>query len=437
MNNKVSIAGIARIALPTLGVLLAVPVFLLLDTAVVGRLGTESLAALGAAGTVFAMVTTHLTFLSYGTTSRAAHRFGAGDLPAAITEGVQATWVALGVGLVLAVIVGAGAPVIMGTLVVEPVVAEQGARWLRITGCAIPLVLLEMAGNGWMRGVQRSTAPLVFTFCGVVPAACLLPLLVDHLGLVGSAWATLLCFAIIAALFVAALAGEFRRHCRPQGGSLRPQGTIIRAQLVLGRDLILRSLSFQVAFLSAVAVVGRIAGSPGLAAHQILIQLWSFVVLALDSLAIAAQTLVGAALGAGSSARARSVGVRVTCLTGVGGAFLAGVLVLLGGHIHRLFTQDPAVLSQLGSTWPVVGLMVVLGGVLFALDGVLLGAGDARFLRTITIAAVLGGFLPGLWLAAVLGTGLVGVWAGIAVFILIRLVAVLWRFTSMRWAGAV
>lgn len=402
------------------------PLYLLLDTAVVGHLGAHDLAALGAAATLHSVVTTQLTFLSYGTTARASRLFGAGKREEAVAEGVQATWVALGVGLLLAVIMWVGADAFTSALTGNPDTAARAALWLRIAAFAIPFTLIEMAGNGWMRGVQNTRKPLYFTLAGMIPGAIAVPLFVHWWGLAGSAMATVLGMGIIAVFFLVEL---YREHT----GSWAVQWRVVRRQLVLGRDLIVRSLSFQVAFLSAAAVASRI-GTAQLAAHQIMMQLWNFLSLVLDSLAIAAQALTGAALGAGSAQVARSVGTKVTRYSFAFSAVLSVALVAGAGVVPRLFTSDGSVLEVISGPWWVMSFLVLAGGILFALDGVLLGASDAAFLRTLTVAAVLLGFVPGVWLAYAFELGLSGVWGGIAVFILIRTIGVVWRFYSMKWA---
>lgn len=420
----VSARRIFGLALPALGVLAAMPLYLLLDTAVVGRLGATALAALGAAATVQSVVTTQLTFLSYGTTARSARFYGRGDRQGAVAEGVQATWVALGVGATLMVLMWVFAGGIARFMTGSEDVARLAAEWLRLAALAIPLTLVEMAGNGWMRGVQDTRKPLLFTLAGLIPGAIAVPIFVHFWGVLGSAAATVLGMGIIAACFV-------RELHREHEGDWRPDRGVIGKQLVLGRDLIVRSLAFQVAMLSATAVVGRFGTAP-MAAHQIMTQLWNFLTLVLDSLAIAAQTLIGAALGAGHSAK--RVGQRILGYSAGFAVALAVIFAVGASLIPRIFTQDSAVLDALARPWWVMVAMVIAGGVLFALDGVLLGAGDAAFLRTLTFASVILGYLPGVFLAYALDWGLTGVWAGLAAFIALRTVGVVYRFKSMKWA---
>lgn len=422
----VSARQIFALALPALGVLSATPLYLLLDTAVIGRLGAFELAALAVGTTVQSTVTTQLTFLSYGTTARASRLYGSGQRDRAVAEGVQATWVGLGVGLVIASLIWFSAGRLGLWLSGDQATAAAAAEWLHIAAFAIPLTLVVMAGNGWLRGVQDTRRPLWFTLAGVVPGAVLIPVLVGEFGLPGSAMANVAGVTVTALCFLTALAREHR-------GSWLPDWSIMRRQLVMGRDLILRSLSFQVAFVSAAAVAARF-GTSSLAAHQILLQLWNFITLVLDSLAIAAQALTGAALGRGTVDVARQVGRRVTLYSLVFAGVLGAVFAAGAGGIPRLFTTDAAVLETITGPWWLMIVMIILGGVVFALDGVLLGAGDAAFLRTITLVSVILGFLPGVWISFAVDGGLTGIWLGLLAFILIRLVAVVWRFRSMGWA---
>lgn len=417
---------ILALALPALGVLAANPLYLLLDTAVVGRLGTAELAALAAGTTIQSTVTTQLTFLSYGTTARSSRLFGAGKREAAVAEGVQATWVALGVGFALATIIWLFAQPIALALTNDAATAQESARWMHVSAFAIPLTLIIMAGNGWMRGVQNTRLPFLLTLCGLIPGAIALPILVGKFGLIGSAMANLLGMGITAALFLTML---LREHA----GSWGPRWHVMREQLVLGRDLILRSLSFQISFLAAAAVAGRF-GVATLAAHQILLQLWNFLTLVLDSMAIAAQTLTGASLGKGRVAEARSVGAQATRFSVGFGVVLALVFTLFDAPLQSIFTQDPAVHDALTIPWWLLIAMIVTGGVVFALDGVLLGAGDAAYLRNITIASVLGAFLPLTLLSVAFGWGLTGIWAGHLASVLLRLVGVVIRFRGDEWA---
>lgn len=427
---EASTRRIIALAWPALLVLAATPLYLLFDTAVVGRLGAQELAALAAGATVLATVTTQLTFLSYGTTARSARLFGAGRVADAIYEGVQATWVAFAVGLSLAVGVFVAAPAIMLALTGSPEVAAEATKWMRVTCLSITPALIIMAGNGWLRGLSNTRLPLVFTLLGVVPMVITVPLAVRRWGLVGSAIANVLVEVIIASGFLWAL----MRFWRVQGDdrSMSPRWTIIKPQLLMGRDLIARSLSFQVAFLSAAAVAGRI-GPAALAAHQVMLQLWNFLTLVLDSVAIAAQSLVGAALGARRIADARKTARTVLKFSVVVSLILAAMFAVGAGMIPRWFMLDASVLQEIQAPWWILVGLIVMGGVVFALDGVLLGAADVTFLRNATLASVVIGFIPIVWLSLAFDWGLVGVWCGLAAFIAIRLMAVVFRYRGTAW----
>ena len=424
---------IAALALPALGVLAAEPLYLLFDTAVVGRLGALSLAGLAVGGLVVAMVSTQLTFLSYGTTARSARFHGAGDRGAAVREGVQATWLAVGLGLLMVIVVQAIARPLVSAIAGDGTIADAALPWLRIAIFAAPAILISLAGNGWMRGVQNTVRPLRYVLVGFVLSAVLCPLLVygwlglPRWGLVGSAVANLVGQWIAALLFCRALLAE--------RVGLRPDFRVLRMQVVMGRDLVVRTVAFQACFLSAAAVAARF-GAAALAAHQVVLQLWSFLALVLDSLAIAAQSLVGAALGAGDTGNAKQVAWRVTAFSALAAVLLAAVLAAGASLFPALFTADRAVLDAIGVPWWFLVAQLPFAGIVFALDGVLMGAGDAAFMRTATVVSALAGFLPLVWLSLVFGWGLAGIWAGLSAFIGLRLLFGVWRVVSGRWAVA-
>lgn len=429
LSNRSVGREILALALPALGVLAANPLYLLLDTAVVGQLGTAELAALAAGAAIQSTVTTQLTFLSYGTTARSSRFFGAGRRDQAVAEGVQATWVALGIGTLLALIVGVFAQPLAQALAGDQDTAVRAAQWMRVSAFAVPMTLVIMAGNGWMRGVQNTRLPFYLTLCGVIPGAALLPVLVGRFGLVGSAISNVVGMGITSSLFVVVLAREHARY----DGDWSPCWWVIRSQLVLGRDLILRSLSFQVSLLAAAAVAGRF-GVVALAAHQLMLQLWNFLTLVLDSLAIAAQTLTGSALGRGGAGKARGVGVQALRYSMLFAVALSAVFAVFAPQIQGVFTSDPEVVDTLRVPWMLLIAMILAGGAVFALDGVLLGAADAAFLRNLTLFSLLAVALPVILLSAVFGWGLAGIWIGQLGQVLTRLVGVVWRFRSMRWA---
>ena len=424
---------IAALALPALVVLAAEPLYVLVDTAVVGHLGSVPLAALAIGGTVMTMAAWIGTLLAYGTTGRAARQYGAGDRASAVQEGVQASWLAFAAGVLIAVAVQVFAgPLARALAGGGSEVAAAAAQWLRIASFGAPGLLLAAAGNGWMRGVQDTRRPLAYVLGANLLSAALCPVLVYSagLGLEGSAIANVVAQTVAGLLFARALFVE--RVPR------RPRPAVIAQQLVVGRDLLVRGAAFQASFLSATAVAARF-GTASVAAHQIGVQLWFLATMVLDAVAIAAQSLTGAALGAGSADAARRLGRRIGVAGLVCGAAFAVLALAGGGVVPGWFTDDPAVVDAAGVLWPWLVALMVPGGLLFALDGMLIGAGDVRFMRNLTIVAALGFFLPAIWLAYAFDLGLAGVWAGLFLFIAARLVGMLLRMRSGRWAvvGAV
>jgi putative MATE family efflux protein len=437
--GRVPLREIARLAGPALPVLAAEPLYLLVDTAVVGRLGAVPLAGLAIAAVLFAQVTGQLNFLSYGTTARAARLHGAGRRAAAVGEGVQATWLALAVGLL---VLG------VGQLVAGPVarllgdggaVAAAAESWLRVALFGAPLVLVTLAGNGWMRGVQDTARPLRYVLAGNALSAVLCAPLVHGLGaftglgLVGSAAANLVGQTVGAGLFLLALHRE--RAVAPAGEpvSLRPVPALLRAQLSMGRDLLVRSLAFQACFLSAAAVAARF-GAATVAAHQVVLQLWFFMALVLDAVAIAGQVIVGRTLGAGEADDAYDAAVRMLGWSCAVGAAFAVVMLALTNLVPHVFTSDERVIDRLHAIWPIFALMQPLNGLVFALDGILIGAGDTRFLKWSMLFASVAVFVPIALLALELDWGIVGVWLGLLALIVARLATCGTRFLGRRWA---
>lgn len=422
------------LALPVLPVLAAEPIYLLIDGVVVGRVGSTELAALGIGSLLLTLLGTQMNFLSYGTTARAARYFGANRTDLAVREGVQATWIALGVGLaVVAVLLLALGP-ITGALTPDPEVARLAREWLHVAAWGIPLILITAAGNGWLRGVQRTREPLAFVVGGIAVSTVLCFALVlglgpfPELGLHGSAIANVIGQACAAGGMLTALLIQVRHYSL----SARPLREVMATQLRLGGNLIIRTAAFQVTFFAATKTAGE-AGNATLGAHHLGGQLWNLISLVLDSVAIAAQAVVGQALGAADRVRAR----RFTTLTvawslGIGVA-LAVVIAALHSPIVTLLTSDPAVAERFRVAVFAAAILCIPASIVFGLDGVLLGAADAAFLRKLTVATALGCYLPVLVATHYFGWGLEGIWAGLGAFIVGRLVGVALRARSGTW----
>jgi putative MATE family efflux protein len=429
MSDSLSTQRLLALSASAFVVLADEPLYVLVDTAVVGHLGSRPLAGLGIGAALMALLLVVGQFVEYGTTGRAARWYGAGRRDAAVNEGVQASLLGLAIGLV---IVGVG-EIFAGPLVralAGGSAARPGAEtWFRIAVLGMPGVLLVLAGNGWMRGVQETRAPVRIVIVANAVSAVASPILVYpcHLGLAGSAVANVAAQALGGWLFVRAL--------RREAVALRPQRHVMRAQLVVGRDLLIRSAAFQVAFLTAAGVAARM-GTAQVGAHQIGLQLWEFSALLLDSFAIAAQSLVGAALGGSDIGQARHTAWRVARYGLWAGIVFAGLLAAGWVAIPEVFTSSAAVHHQAHLLWPWFVASMPAAGVVFALDGVLIGAGDVGFLRTLTLIAGVGAFAPINLAALHWRWGIGGVWAGLAAFIGVRFVGMVWRTAGTRWAVA-
>ncbi len=427
LGSGVPARRVVTLAASAFLVLAAEPLFLLVDTAVVGHLGRVPLAALGAGGTLMTLLAIIGTSLEYGTTGRAARYFGAGDRRAAVNEGVQASWLGLLIGLgTVAVGELVAGPLVRAVVGANHEVAQAAEQWLRIAVLGLPGILLVLAGNGWLRGVQETKTPVRIVLIANGASALASPLLVypAGLGLQGSAVANVIAQYLGGGLCLLAL--------RREQSSVRPHWQVMRRQLVVSRDLVLRSAAFQAAYLTAAAVAGRM-GAAQLAAHQIGLQLWEFVALLLDSFAIAAQSLVGAALGGGDADSARITAWRVGRYGLVAGSGAAVITAAGWVAVPALFTSDRAVQHQAHLLWPLLVVMMPVGGVLFALDGVLLGAGDNAFLRSVTLVSAGVGYIPVAVAALHFHWGIAGVWVGLASFILLRLLGMTWRVRGGGW----
>ena len=381
---------ILRLAIPAVGALIAEPLFLLADSAMVGHLGTVPLAGLGLASAVLQTIIGLMVFLAYSTTPAVARWLGAGDRRRAVSVGIDGLWLALGLGVVLAVVGWLATPLLVGAFGAEPAVTAAAATYLGISMLGLPAMLLVFAATGLLRGLQDTRTPLRVAGIGFA-ANILLNLLFIYglgLGIAGSAIGTVIAQWGMVAVYLAVIV----RHARRDGALLRPH----RAGMLLGAAsggwLFLRTVSLRAAMLLAVFVAAHL-GSPELAAFQIAMTLFSTLAFALDALAIAAQALVGRGLGAGDLAGVRAVLRR--CLEwGVLSGTALGLLVVAGsGVLGRVFTGATDVTDLLPLTLIVLGASVPLGGVVFVLDGVLIGAGDARYLA-LTGVANLAAFVP-------------------------------------------
>ena len=414
---------IVALALPALGALAAEPLYLLADTAIVGHLGTPQLAALALAATALGAVTTVFNFLVYGTTSQVARAHGGGDARRAHELGSQAVWLGLGLGCVLAVVTLALAGPAVVVLGRHGHVATLAARYLRISAAGLPAVLLATAGQGYLRGISSLRRPLVIVIVANLANLALEVVFVYglRLGLDGSAAGTVIAQLGMGAAFGAAV-----------WPLPRPRPRLMRGLARVGIEIAVRTSALYLSFIVASAVLARI-GRASLGAHQIAFQLYNLLALVLDALAISGQVLIGRMLGAGDGDGAYEAARRLTVLS-IGGGVLAGlVLAALYSPLPHAFTSDPRVIGRLHAIWPLFAAMQPLAGAVFALDGVLIGAGDTRYLAVAMVIASLCCYVPVALLSLALHWGIVGVWAGIDGLVAVRLATNGVRFGRRRW----
>jgi putative MATE family efflux protein len=369
--------AILSLALPAFGALVAEPLFLVADAAIVGRLGTVPLAGLGIAGAVLATAVNLFVFLAYGTTATVARRAGAGDVRAAVAAGVDGMWLAAALGVTVALLAWPAAPGLVALFDPGPDVAAQAVTYLRWSLPGVPAMLVVLAATGVLRGLRDTRTPLLVAAAGAVLNAVLNVVLVHGagLGIAGSAIGT----AATQLLMAAAVGVVVVRAAVRLDAPLRPDRHGILSSSRAGIPLLVRTLALRAALL-VTTYVATSAGAAPLAAHQVAMTLWTLLALALDALAIAAQALTGTALGAGDVAGVRSATRRMVQWGLAGGGLLGLGLLAAAPLLAPLFSPDPAVRSALVAALVVAALFQPLAGYVFVLDGVLIGAGDGTYL---------------------------------------------------------
>ena len=425
---------ILRLAVPAFGALIAEPLFLLADSAIVGHLGVAQLAGVGLASAVLHTAVGLMVFLAYSTTPAVARALGDGQLGKALAAGRDGVWLALLLGVLLAAAGFVAADPLVGLMGADGAVRVFAADYLRWSMPGLVAMLLIFAGTGVLRGLQDTRTPLVVATAGFALNIVLNLWLVYGLGwsVTGSAIGTSIAQWAMAAVYLVMVQRNASRH----GVSLLPDWRGIRAMTRIGSWLMLRTLSLRIAILATVLVVAA-QGPVNLAAHQLAMTIFSFLAFALDALAIAAQALIGKELGASNPAKARLL-TTIMIRWGFGFGVVTGVLLAVAAPwAGLLFTSDAGVHSALTVALWVLAAGQPIAGYVFVLDGVLIGAGDAKYLA---IAGVvnLAVYVP--LLVAVAGSGASGVpglgwlWAAFALgYMAARAVTLGARARSDRW----
>jgi putative MATE family efflux protein len=423
-------AEIWRLALPAFGALAAEPLYVLVDTAIVGQLGTRQLAGLAVAGTVLTAAFALFNFLAYSTTAAVARQVGAGDRRTAAALGIDGVWLAGGLGLALAVVGLAASSVIVDAMGASPGVRPYALEYLRISMVGAPFMLLMLAGAGYLRGMQDTRTTLVIAIVANVGNLLLELALVYGLdwGVAGSAWGTVIA-QIGAGLAYVTIVG---RSARAEHASLRPTRAGVRQTAVVGGPLIVRTASLLAVFLATTALAARISDD-AVAAHQIAFQVFILLALSLDALAIAAQAMIGRSLGADDPHQARAAARRMIEWGVAVGVGFGVVLALVRPWLVPVFTDDPGVQDLAEQLLLVVAVLQPLNAIVFVLDGVLIGAGDQRFLAAAMLVATFGVYAPAALVVTLAGGGVVALWGALSLWFVARAVGLGARFLGPHW----
>ncbi|MFF9913429.1 MATE family efflux transporter [Streptomyces sp. NPDC013457] len=420
---------IISLAVPAFGALVAEPLFLMVDSAIVGHLGTPQLAGLAIAAALLSTAVSVFVFLAYATTAAVARRVGAGDLTAAIRQGMDGIWLALLLGAAVVAVTLPAAPWLIDLFGASDTATPYAITYLRISSLGIPAMLVVLAATGVLRGLQDTRTPLYVAIGGFAANGVLNVALVygAGLGIAGSAWGTVIAQCAMAAVYLVVVVRGARRH----GASLRPDAAGIRASAQAGAPLLVRTLSLRAVLLIATAVAARM-GDAEVAAHQIILSLWSLMAFALDAIAIAGQAIIGRYLGADDADGARQVCRRMVQWGVVSGVVLGALLILARPLFIALFTGDTTVQDTLLPALLVVAVSQPIAGVVFVLDGVLMGAGDGPYLAW-AMLLTLAVFAPVALLVPTLGGGLTALWWAMTLMMTVRMLTLWLRSRSGRW----
>lgn len=427
---------VLALAIPAFLALVAEPLFLMVDAAVVGRLGVVPLAGLGTASSVLLTATGIFVFLAYGTTSVVARQVGAGSTKGAIEVGTGGLWLAGGLGIVAAAVLALFARQLAGVFGSSPEALDQAVTYLQISALGIPSMLLVLAATGILRGLQDTRTPLVAAVLGFGGNAVLSFVLVlgVGMGISGAAWGTVIAQSGMALGLIAVV--MWQGH--GVHASMRPHVRRVIDAALDGGPLLVRTLALRAIILLTVAVAADFGDVP-LAAYQVTTTIWSLLVFALDALAIAGQALTGASLGSGDAQGARAATAFMVRWGVWGGVGLGLLLLALHRVLPVLFTDDPEVRSAIAAGLIVVALAQPLSGYVFVVDGVLIGAGDGPWLAGSMILVLLA-YLPIIALAQLLGADLgsagavATLWLAFSGFMLVRGAFMWWRIRGDAWA---
>ncbi|MFP5321502.1 MAG: MATE family efflux transporter [Acidimicrobiia bacterium] len=421
---------IARLAVPAFGALVAEPLYVLADTAIVGRIGTEELAGLAVASSALLTGYAIFIFLAYGTTAAVSRLLGAGREREAAQQAVQGLWLAAVIGVAVTALVLAFADPIVQLLGASGAVRTNALIYLRISALGIVFQLLVFAGTGYLRGLQDTRTPLVVAVGSALVNLVLEVVLISgfRYGIGASALSTVVAQVGAALVYLWLIA----RATSALGAGLAPDWSAVRRLGRAGWDLLVRTVALRASLTVATALAARI-GTTDVAAHEIAFAIWSFLALGLDALAIAGQAMLGRFLGADDTVTAREVGRRMLELGTAAGLLVGGIVLALRPWLPDVFSDDPDVLALAGFLLVLVAVLQPVNGAVFVLDGLLIGAGDLSFLARAMVGAAVA-TAPVAVAVAVLDLGIGWVWGAITVLMLARLAALAWRWSTGAWA---
>lgn len=418
---------ILRLAVPALGSLAVEPVYILVDTAIVGRLGTDQLAGLAVAAAVLSFVFAGANFLTYGTTERVARRLGAGEHESAANVGVQALWLSVVVGVPAAPLLAGLAGPICRAFGASGAVLDHAVTYLTISAIGVPFFLVTLAAQGVLRGASDFITPL-WVLLGANVANLVIELVLVFgldMGVAGSALSTVIAQIGGAIVFAVILWPRVRAATvrRPDRDGMSP---LVSA----GGYLLLRVGSMLAVFGGATAVAARIDDAT-LAGHQVVHSLFIFLALTLDALAIPAQTIVADELGRGDVAAARFVARRAVRLSIITGVILCAVLAAGAPFIPYLFSDDAAVIERATSGLWWLAATLIPGAVAFGYDGILIGAADYRFIGRAAFAYLVAATPFAIVTLQYPQLGIAGIWSGILFWMILRAAVNHRRATSL------
>lgn len=440
LSRSSHLREILALGIPTMLALASQPLLNIGDTAMIGRLGVEPLAARAIGAALISGIYWVFAFLTFGTTTLIGHHFGADDAKACGETYLHALFLALigGAALAAAGLFCAGG--LYSWMGANDAVADQGIPYFRIYISSAPFTLILLASVGFFRGIQNTRIPLFIAFL-----ANGLQLLLDYgliygnlglpsLGLKGAAIA-----AWIAQLTGASASLTIfftsRRTAAYRAVGWRINVAKLRPLFRIGGDLALRTGALRLSLIFATATAARM-GAAILSAYEIAFQLFMLCSDVIDGLAVAGQALVAKHLGAHRNETAARMGRTLIVCGAVAGLAFGALFIAAEPSIIRFFTESPEVIAAIGGgLFLLVAIMQPLNGIVFVIDGLLIGARDTRFLMWAMLAGGCGVFIPISWLSLNYGWGLAGILIGLSALMLWRCATNVFRFTGGKWTN--